>query len=243
LPIWSISRCRRTVARVISGATPNSRSYPGLDWTKIVPYDLERMASRGERHAAEMEEVADTLRVRSAEQHRCALLSTPFIAQAGSEAATSSTTPARAAARKHSSVSASMPLIMTLRTSAPDGWAPARRRQRSWSGTSCSRLVKGKPASGCRDDRRTLRRLDGSGSADLGTGHIRLHPERGERGCDRNGLTGVAEADERNRGLPVGTILDCAPFEPVLAAPKRHLFRSATIDHGGITVCIGGLAY
>ena len=32
------------------------------------------------------------------------------------EAATSSTTPARAAARKHSSVSASMPLIMTLRT-------------------------------------------------------------------------------------------------------------------------------
>ena len=32
------------------------------------------------------------------------------------EAATSSITPARAAAKKHSSVSASMPLIMTLRT-------------------------------------------------------------------------------------------------------------------------------
>ena len=32
------------------------------------------------------------------------------------EAATSSMTPARDAARKHSSVSASMPLIMTLRT-------------------------------------------------------------------------------------------------------------------------------
>jgi 3-hydroxyisobutyrate dehydrogenase-like beta-hydroxyacid dehydrogenase len=37
-------------------------NYPGLDWTKVVPYNLERMASHGERRAAEMEEVADTLR-------------------------------------------------------------------------------------------------------------------------------------------------------------------------------------
>jgi len=37
-------------------------NYPGLDWTKIVPYNLERMASHGERRAAEMEEVAATLR-------------------------------------------------------------------------------------------------------------------------------------------------------------------------------------
>jgi 3-hydroxyisobutyrate dehydrogenase-like beta-hydroxyacid dehydrogenase len=37
-------------------------NYPGLDWTKIVPYNLERMAAHGERRAAEMEEVADTLR-------------------------------------------------------------------------------------------------------------------------------------------------------------------------------------
>ncbi len=37
-------------------------NYPGLDWGKIVPYNLERMASHGERRAAEMEEVADTLR-------------------------------------------------------------------------------------------------------------------------------------------------------------------------------------
>jgi 3-hydroxyisobutyrate dehydrogenase-like beta-hydroxyacid dehydrogenase len=37
-------------------------NYPGLDWTKIVPYNLERMASHGARRAAEMEEVADTLR-------------------------------------------------------------------------------------------------------------------------------------------------------------------------------------
>jgi 3-hydroxyisobutyrate dehydrogenase-like beta-hydroxyacid dehydrogenase len=37
-------------------------NYPGLDWAKIVPYNLERMANHGERRAAEMEEVADTLR-------------------------------------------------------------------------------------------------------------------------------------------------------------------------------------
>jgi hypothetical protein len=37
-------------------------NYPGLDWAKIVPYNLERMARHGERRAAEMEESADTLR-------------------------------------------------------------------------------------------------------------------------------------------------------------------------------------
>jgi 3-hydroxyisobutyrate dehydrogenase-like beta-hydroxyacid dehydrogenase len=37
-------------------------NYPGLDWSKVVPYNLERMASHGERRAAEMEEVAETLR-------------------------------------------------------------------------------------------------------------------------------------------------------------------------------------
>jgi 3-hydroxyisobutyrate dehydrogenase-like beta-hydroxyacid dehydrogenase len=37
-------------------------NYPGLDWTKVIPYNLERMASHGERRAAEMEEVAVTLR-------------------------------------------------------------------------------------------------------------------------------------------------------------------------------------
>jgi 3-hydroxyisobutyrate dehydrogenase-like beta-hydroxyacid dehydrogenase len=37
-------------------------NYPGLDWAQVVPYNLERMASHGERRAAEMEEVADTLR-------------------------------------------------------------------------------------------------------------------------------------------------------------------------------------
>ena len=37
-------------------------NYPGLDWAKVIPYNLERMASHGERRAAEMEEVAATHR-------------------------------------------------------------------------------------------------------------------------------------------------------------------------------------
>jgi 3-hydroxyisobutyrate dehydrogenase-like beta-hydroxyacid dehydrogenase len=37
-------------------------NYPGLDWAKMIPYNLERMAVHGERRAAEMEEVAETLR-------------------------------------------------------------------------------------------------------------------------------------------------------------------------------------
>jgi 3-hydroxyisobutyrate dehydrogenase-like beta-hydroxyacid dehydrogenase len=39
-----------------------AKSFPTLDWAKIVAYNLERMASHGTRRAAEMEEVADTLR-------------------------------------------------------------------------------------------------------------------------------------------------------------------------------------
>jgi 3-hydroxyisobutyrate dehydrogenase-like beta-hydroxyacid dehydrogenase len=39
-----------------------TKSFPTLDWTKIIEYNLERMASHGTRRAAEMEEVADTLR-------------------------------------------------------------------------------------------------------------------------------------------------------------------------------------
>jgi 3-hydroxyisobutyrate dehydrogenase-like beta-hydroxyacid dehydrogenase len=37
-------------------------NYPTLDWNKIMAYNLERMARHGERRAAEMEEVAATLR-------------------------------------------------------------------------------------------------------------------------------------------------------------------------------------
>ena len=36
--------------------------YPGLDWPKMSEYNLDRMASHGERRAAEMEESAATLR-------------------------------------------------------------------------------------------------------------------------------------------------------------------------------------
>jgi 3-hydroxyisobutyrate dehydrogenase-like beta-hydroxyacid dehydrogenase len=43
-------------------AASMKNNYPGLDWQKMVPYNLERMANHGERRAAEMEEVADTLR-------------------------------------------------------------------------------------------------------------------------------------------------------------------------------------
>jgi 3-hydroxyisobutyrate dehydrogenase-like beta-hydroxyacid dehydrogenase len=43
-------------------AASMKNNYPGLDWAKVVPYNLERMANHGERRAAEMEEVADTLR-------------------------------------------------------------------------------------------------------------------------------------------------------------------------------------
>jgi 3-hydroxyisobutyrate dehydrogenase-like beta-hydroxyacid dehydrogenase len=42
-------------------AASMKNNYPGLDWGKIVPYNLERMANHGERRAAEMEEVAGTL--------------------------------------------------------------------------------------------------------------------------------------------------------------------------------------
>ena len=39
-----------------------SNNYPALDWSKVIEYNLERMATHGGRRAAEMEEVADTLR-------------------------------------------------------------------------------------------------------------------------------------------------------------------------------------
>jgi len=50
-------------AGVIDEVAASMRNnYPGLDWAKIVPYNLERMAVHGERRAAEMQEVAETLR-------------------------------------------------------------------------------------------------------------------------------------------------------------------------------------
>jgi 3-hydroxyisobutyrate dehydrogenase-like beta-hydroxyacid dehydrogenase len=46
-----------------------AKSFPGLDWPKVVAYNLERMANHGIRRAAEMEEVADTLRELGVEPH------------------------------------------------------------------------------------------------------------------------------------------------------------------------------
>jgi 3-hydroxyisobutyrate dehydrogenase-like beta-hydroxyacid dehydrogenase len=46
-----------------------SKSFPTLEWPKIVEYNLERMASHGTRRAAEMEEVADTLRELGIDPH------------------------------------------------------------------------------------------------------------------------------------------------------------------------------
>ncbi|MBI3436484.1 MAG: DUF1932 domain-containing protein [Proteobacteria bacterium] len=46
-----------------------AKSFPTLDWNAIIAYNLERMTSHGERRAAEMEEVADTLRELGLEPH------------------------------------------------------------------------------------------------------------------------------------------------------------------------------
>jgi 3-hydroxyisobutyrate dehydrogenase-like beta-hydroxyacid dehydrogenase len=46
-----------------------AKSFPALDWKKIVAYNLERMANHGTRRAAEMEEVADTLRELGIDPH------------------------------------------------------------------------------------------------------------------------------------------------------------------------------
>jgi 3-hydroxyisobutyrate dehydrogenase-like beta-hydroxyacid dehydrogenase len=55
-----LAAARAGVVDEVAASLKNN--YPGLDWSKIVPYNLERMARHGERRAAEMEEVAETLR-------------------------------------------------------------------------------------------------------------------------------------------------------------------------------------
>jgi 3-hydroxyisobutyrate dehydrogenase-like beta-hydroxyacid dehydrogenase len=55
-----LAAARAGVVDAVAASLRNN--YPGLDWAKIVPYNLERMAAHGERRAAEMEEVAATLR-------------------------------------------------------------------------------------------------------------------------------------------------------------------------------------
>ena len=55
-----LAAARAGVVDEVANSLKNN--YPGLDWSKIVPYNLERLAVHGERRAAEMEEVAETLR-------------------------------------------------------------------------------------------------------------------------------------------------------------------------------------
>jgi 3-hydroxyisobutyrate dehydrogenase-like beta-hydroxyacid dehydrogenase len=55
-----LAAARAGVVDEVAASLKNN--YPGLDWAKVIPYNLERMANHGERRAAEMEEVAATLR-------------------------------------------------------------------------------------------------------------------------------------------------------------------------------------
>jgi 3-hydroxyisobutyrate dehydrogenase-like beta-hydroxyacid dehydrogenase len=55
-----IAAARAGLVEEVTASMKNN--YPGLDWVKIAQYNIERMASHGERRAAEMEESARTLR-------------------------------------------------------------------------------------------------------------------------------------------------------------------------------------
>jgi 3-hydroxyisobutyrate dehydrogenase-like beta-hydroxyacid dehydrogenase len=55
-----VAAARAGVVEQVAESLRNN--YPTLDWNKLIAYNLERMASHGERRAAEMEEVAETLR-------------------------------------------------------------------------------------------------------------------------------------------------------------------------------------
>ena len=55
-----LAASRAGVLEEVTASLKNN--YPSLDWSKIAEYNLERMASHGERRAAEMEESAVTLR-------------------------------------------------------------------------------------------------------------------------------------------------------------------------------------
>jgi len=55
-----LAAARVGVVEEVAASLKNN--FPGLDWSKLVPYNLERMARHGERRAAEMEEVTATLR-------------------------------------------------------------------------------------------------------------------------------------------------------------------------------------
>lgn len=55
-----LAAARAGVVDQVAASLKNN--YPGVDWARVVAYNLERMARHGERRAAEMEEAAATLR-------------------------------------------------------------------------------------------------------------------------------------------------------------------------------------
>jgi len=55
-----LAAARAGILEEVTASLKNN--YPGLNWVEIADYNLERMASHGERRAAEMEESAATLR-------------------------------------------------------------------------------------------------------------------------------------------------------------------------------------
>ena len=55
-----LAAARAGVLEEVTASLKNN--YPGVDWSKMSEYNLERMANHGERRAAEMEESAVTLR-------------------------------------------------------------------------------------------------------------------------------------------------------------------------------------
>jgi 3-hydroxyisobutyrate dehydrogenase-like beta-hydroxyacid dehydrogenase len=55
-----LAASRADLLEEVTGSLKNN--YPGIDWVKMADYNIERMASHGERRAAEMEESAVTLR-------------------------------------------------------------------------------------------------------------------------------------------------------------------------------------
>jgi 3-hydroxyisobutyrate dehydrogenase-like beta-hydroxyacid dehydrogenase len=55
-----VAAARAGVLDEVTASLKNN--YPGVDWAQMSEYNLERMASHGERRAAEMEESATTLR-------------------------------------------------------------------------------------------------------------------------------------------------------------------------------------
>jgi 3-hydroxyisobutyrate dehydrogenase-like beta-hydroxyacid dehydrogenase len=55
-----LAASRAGVLEEVTGSLKNN--YPGLDWTKMSEYNIERMVNHGGRRAAEMEESAATLR-------------------------------------------------------------------------------------------------------------------------------------------------------------------------------------